>query len=339
MPESKTRPEDLKLITRDEVTEILGATENLTFTDLKPGDDIDVKFHGTTGEPLVELGGTELQVLPQALIDSGRCVGMLAGYIQKCPIDLLFSHLNYFFGEGMEVPLRAVTREDRLLSITKDRVKTPAVSNERLLRLAEQKIGSEHILGYHQVYSDLEHSTISIVLDKVFEPVHEDTLFGGIKLRNSILGKDVIEIDPYIFRQWCSNGATTEESLGRYNRKKHDILDNWVSEIIDSADRTLNAEFERIRHLTEISVNDHVSETVRGLGKDYRISNKIIEEVLEEVYTDPKAETMYDVYNAFTWVASHNPGLTPNAIHKLQQIGGRIAKKNALCGSCHRVLN
>lgn len=338
MSEIKTKPSDLKLLSRDEVTSILAPTEGLSFTDLKPGDNMEIRFHGSKDEPIIDLGGNELRIAPQALVDVTHCIGLPAKYTSRCPADLLFNHLNYFFGEGMSNPARAIIRDGLLVSMTKDRVRTQVVSNERLLRLAENKLGQDHIVGYHQTHSDLNISTISVVTDQNFEPVKEDTLFGGIKIQNSILGKEVIEIAPYIFRQWCSNGAITSQNLGKYTRKKHDDLDNWFSEIIEGASSEIEKEFERIRHLTGISVKGHVSETIHGIANDRNLSQKITEEVLNEAISE-KAETMYDIYNAFTKIASHNKDLTPLAANKLQWTAGVIAKDHELCGQCHRILN
>lgn len=335
---TKTRPEDLKLIDRAEVTKTLAPTENLDFTDLKPGDDIDVHFFGTKDEPRVDLGGTEFRILPKALEATARCIGMPAKYVSRCPADLLFPHLNYWFGEGMSNPIRAISSEDTLLGMTADRVKTQVVSNERLLRLAEEKIGTDHIVGYHQVYSDLKYSSMALVTDKSFEPVNQDTLFGGIKISNSILGKDTIEVSPYIFRQWCSNGAITEQALGKYTRKKHDNLDGWLQEIIEGADSQLDQEFDRIRHLTTVSVKGHVAETVNGVGDDRNLPGKVVEEVLNEAIAS-KAETMYDIYNAFTKIASHSTELTPMSANRLQHAAGVITKNHEICSQCHRVLN
>lgn len=338
MEKEKTKPSDLKLISREEVSKILAPTENLTFTDLKPGDDIEVNFHGNKDEPVVTIGNNELRLTPKSLFDSAHCIGLTQKYTTKCPADLLFGNMNYFFGNGMKKPIRAISKDDVLLSMTKDRVKTRTVSNERLLGLAEQRIGLDHIVGYHQTYSDLNNSTVAIVTDHSFEPVNRDTLFGGIKISNSITGQEVIEISPYIFRQWCSNGAITADALGKYTRKKHDNLDNWFNEIIEGANSTLDKEFERIRHLTSISVKGHLSETISGIGKDRRLSGKIIEQVFDQA-TSENAETMYDVYNAFTWVASHDSDLTPTAVSRLQWIAGAVAKEHEVCTECHRILN
>jgi len=337
MSETKTKPSDLKLLDRNEVTNLLAPTENLNFIDLKPGDDVEVHFHGTKDESIINIGEAELRINPQALIDTAHCIGMPKKYVGKCPSDLLFPHLNYWFGEGMSTPVRVITREGVVVSMTADRVKTAVVSNERLLQIAEEKLGNEHIVGYHQIHTDLDLSTISVVTDQTFEPVKEDTLFGGIKIQNSILGKDVVEVSPYIFRQWCSNGAITSQSLGRYTRKKHDNLNNWFGEIIEGSSSELEKEFERIRHLTQVSVKGHVPETIQGIAKDRRISQKITEEILERASSE-KVETMYDLWNCITWVASHNVELTPLAATRLQWTAGVISKEHEICETCHRIL-
>ena len=338
MDKEKTKPSDLKLLDRSEVTATLAPTENLEFTDLKPGDNLEVRFHGSKDSPVVDLGGRELRIIPTALQSVAKCCGLPGKFTASCPSDLLFPIFDYNFGEGMKKPSRAITRGDQLISMTADRVRTQVVGNERLLQLAEEKIGREHIVGYHQVYTDLKHSTMAIVTDQNFEPVREDTLFGGIKIQNSIMGQDTIEVSPYVFRQWCSNGAITEKSLGRYTRKKRDNLDNWFHEIIEGASSELDKEFERIRHLPGISVKGHIAEVVNGIAHDKRVSQKITKKVLDEAI-ESKSETMYDIYNAFTKIASHNTDLSPLAANRLQHVAGIISKEHEICETCHRILN
>jgi len=305
---------------------------------LKPGSDITVNFSGNKDEPIVTIGDMDFQLSPQALVDSAHCIGLTPKYTAKCPADLLFQQLNYFFGEGMTKPVRAISKDGTLLSVTKERVRTRVVSNERLLRLAEEKLRSDRILGYHKVYSDLNYSTMAIVTDKSFEPVNKDTLFGGIKINNSIMGKETVEVSPYVFRQWCSNGAITATVLGQYTRRKHDNLDHWFTEIIEKANSELDNEFERIRHLTSISVKNHLAEVIQGIGQDKHLPKSITQKVLDHAVSE-KAETMYDVYNAFTWIASHTENLSPSRANRLQFTAGTITKEHEICDKCHRILN
>jgi len=337
----KTKPSDLKLLNRDEVTATLAPTENLEFTDLKPGDNLEVRFHGSKDEPVVDLGGRDLQIIPSAFLDVAKCVGLTRKYTGKCPANLLFPHLDYFFGEGMSAPIRAISQGDQLIGMTKDRVKTQVISNERLLRAAEANLG-DRILGFHQVSTNLGYSRMGIVTDKSFTPLNSeptDILYGGIQIQNSILGKDVVEVSPYIFRQWCSNGAISSERLGTFTRKKRgDGLDDWFHEIIGDADSKLDREFERISHLTSISVRGHIPEVLEGIRRDHHISKKIIE-VVQDQATSSNVQTMYDLWNCITRVATHNETLSPMASSRLQNVAGHVTKNHELCSQCHRVLN
>jgi hypothetical protein len=247
--------------------------------------------------------------------------------------------MNFFYGNGLSEPVRAVVRGDMLLSMTHDRVKTEVISNERIVNAAQNRLG-DNILGFHKVSSDLNLTRIGIVTNKTFAPVDSeptDILYGGIQIKNSILGKDVVEVSPYIFRQWCSNGAITSESLGKYTRKKHNGgLEPWIEEIIGNADTLLDREFERIRHLTSISVVGHVSEVLAGIQKDQHISGKIIEEVQNQAISS-NAQTMYDLWNAITRVSTHSQ-ISTIASMRLAKIAGAVTKQHELCCSCHRIM-
>lgn len=334
----KTKPEDLKLLSREKVTKILEPTENLVFIDILPKAQKKIRFFKDGSDFKAELNNVELNVGGPGLIDSAHCIGLSPNYVGKCPDDLLFPHLNYFCGEQLEKPLRAIIKKDLLLGMTRDRTKSQVVGNERLLRLAEEVLNPDHIVGYHQVSSDIYHSTMAVVTDQSFEPVKEDTIFGGIKIRNSLTGKDPIEVSPYLFRQWCSNGAITAKSLGKYTRKKRDNVDNWFHEIIEGASSQIDREFERITRLTEISVKGHLSETIRAIGYDRRLPNGVVDKIFEQAVAE-NAETLYDVYNAFTWVASHTPELSPNNAHRIQGIGGYISRNLQICSECHRIVH
>lgn len=337
--ESKTNVEDLNLQDREQVTATLASTEGLEFVDLKPGDDVSVEFGGNKEHPTVRFQDRELVLDDAALFSAAACVGIQRSYVKKCPADLLFPHLNFWYEDGMKQPIRAIVRDGSLLRTTVDRVKSRPVSNERLLSVAEECIGKDNIVGYHQVSSNLEYSTVAIVTNKSFEPVNADTLFGGVKIQNSILGKETVEVSPYVFRQWCTNGAISQDSLGTYTRKRsNDNLNEWMHDIIGDASSALDHEFERIRHLTTISVKGHLSEILKGIGRDNHIPGRVLDDIYDEA-TSKNAQTMYDVWNAITRIASHSESLTPIAASRLQEVAGCVSKKNELCPNCHRVVS
>jgi len=337
----KTELGDLKLLSRDQVTKTLAPTENLEFRTLKPGDNTKVAFRGDKDHPIIEIDDRPLEMSDGALESVAGCIGLQRSYVKKCPMQHLIPTLNFWYNEGLTKPIRAVINDGVLLKTTTDRVKSHPISNERLLSAAEEAIGKENIAGYHGVSSSLDFTTMALVTNKTFQPVNKDTLFGGIQIRNSILGKETIEVSPYVFRQWCTNGAITSESLGRFTRKRREDSGNisdWMSEIIEGASSSLDHEFERIRQLTQINVKGHLVEVLKGIQHDYSIPKSVMEDIQDEA-TSTNARTMYDVWNAITRVATHSDSLTVLSATRLQNIAGHVAKQNEICPSCFRTIH
>jgi hypothetical protein len=339
--EQKTEIVDLKLLTREQVSATLAPTEQLEFITLKPGQENKVVFSGEKDHPILEIGDRQLQMDDKALTSVASSIGLQKGYVKKSPMHVLLPALNYWYGEGLNQPIRAIVSDDVLLRTTTDRVKSLPVSNERLLVAAENVIGKDNVAGYHKISSTLDFTTMSLVTNKSFQPINKDTLFGGVQIRNSILGKKTVEVSPYIFRQWCTNGAISSESVGRYTRKRRgggDDIDDWMTEIIGSASNALDREFERIRHLTTVSVTGHLGEVLDGIQKDHSIPKNTMNDIRDEA-TSSNAQTMYDVWNAITRVATHSDSMTPLSAIKLQGIAGHVTKQNEFCTSCYRTIN
>jgi hypothetical protein len=336
----KTELGDLKLLDREQVTRILAPTENLNFTTIKPGAGTKILFRGDKDHPIMEIAGQPHEMDVDALETIAGCIGLQKGYTKKCPMNILVPALDYWYNDGLTKPIRVVTSDGVVLKTTTDRVKSHPVSNERLLTAAENAIGKENIAGYHKVSSSLDFTTMSLVTNKSFQPVDKDTLFGGIQIRNSILGKETVEVSPYVFRQWCTNGAITSESLGRFTRKRRDDdgIGDWMSEIIEGASGSLDHEFERIRQLTQVSVKGHLAEVLNGIRHDHGIPKKVMEDIQDEA-TAANAQTMYDVWNAITRVATHSDSLTAMSATRLQGIAGHVAKQNEVCPNCFRAVN
>jgi len=333
----KTVLEDLKLIDREKVTNTLAPTENLEFITLTPGEGKKVNFREEQETVILELDGRDIPLADQVALDTvAGCIGIQKSYVKKCPKRLLFPPLEHWYNDGLSLPIRAILRDGSLIKTTTNSVRTTPVSNERLLVTAEQCLGLDNIAGYHKVSSNLDFTTMSIITTKTFEPREKDTLFGGIQIQNSILGKEVIEVSPYVFRQWCTNGSVTSESLGKYTRKRSDgNLNDWMTEIIESSSSSLDREFSRLKHLTTVSVKGHLAEMLNAIGKDNGIPKKIMDEIRAEA-SSSNAETMYDVWNCITKIATHSEMMTPLSTVRMQNIAGHVSRQHDRCPSCFR---
>ena len=337
--------EQLKLMTRDQVLAVLAPNEKLTHVDVTLGKDKDIFFKTADqdGAPVVTLPDGEHPMTSGGLYEAARSVGIPETYSRKCPFDLLYQNLDHWYRGGNATgKLRFLLHEGTVVGVNPNH---PQYYNtSELLGAAEEVIGAEHILGYHQVSSNLEFARVCVVTDHVFEAVSGDALHGGLDIQNSIIGQYKIEITPYIFRQWCSNGAITSENISQWSHRNDGDtpIGPWVRNATSSAFSGLNAEFQRIHHLTEVGVEGHVPDTLASIFRRFNIPVRIQKEIVGEAAAQNNGagpQTMYDLWNCLTRVGTYSSKLSRAGSRALQFVAGDVTKETSLCPSCHQLMH
>jgi len=333
---------ELAIMNREQLVEALAPTEGLSHVDVEMGVTSGISFkQGSGGQPIVTLAGEEHEMTTRGLQEAARGVGIPSTYSAKCPIDLLFQNLAFWYSGGCAGKLRFFLQHGVVIGCNANRPKY--YSNMRLLEQAEQIIGDNAILGYHQVHTSLDHSAVSVVVNRTFEAVPGDILYGGVTLQNSVIGERRIEITPYIFRQWCSNGAITAENINQWSHRNDDgDIGPWVRSSTQSALNALDQEFQQIRRLTEISVEGHVPDTLRSLFRKFGIPVTTQKEIVQTAATQRDGQgpgTMYDIWNSVTRVATHSQRLSTRSSRDLQYVAGQITREYNLCPHCHQLVS
>lgn len=333
---------ELNLLTRDQMTTALASTEGLTHKDVELGSGGAVEFAEVmAGQPArVKINGEEHQLTDAGLQQTGACVGIPSTYSRKCPYGMLREHLNYWCGVPGQ-KMRFFLRDGKVVGAYKNR--PDYHSNMMLHDNILAGIDGPKVLGYHQVSTDLDYSRFCLVLDTTFEPKTGDTLYGGISVQNSIFGKMALEVTPYIFRQWCSNGAITSESLSKWSRRSNntDDIALWAQSAADRSVKELKCEFNRIQQLTEVGVVGQLDSTLKSIFRKFGIATRtqgIIRDEVAKQNDGMGAQTMYDIYNAVTAVGTHNQALSESSARDLQLVAGDITKDYAMCQTCHQVI-
>jgi len=332
---------ELNLLSREQLLATLEPTEGLSHKDVDLGSEEAVSFQEVmNGQPArVKILGEEHPLTDVGLQYAATCIGIPASYSKKCPYHMLREHLNYWCG----VPgnkMRFFLRDGKVVGAYKNR--PDYHSNVMLHDNILAGIKDTKVLGYHQVSTDLNYSRFCVVLDKTFEPKTGDPLYGGISVQNSIFGSKALEVTPYIFRQWCSNGAITSESLSKWSRRSNntDDIALWAQSAADRSVKELNCEFNRIKQLTEIGVGQPDS-TLKSIFRKFGIPTRtqgIIRDEVAKQNDGMGAQTMYDVWNAVTAVGTHNQALSQESARDLQLVAGEMTKDYTVCDKCHQVI-
>lgn len=333
----------LNLLKTEEAMTKLATTEGITHSDIETGMNSGVQFTRKLDEPVkISMNGNEWEVTDEGLSQAAICVGIPSTYSKKCPEELLRQNLNFWYsGGGSTEKLRLFFKDQKLIGAYKNH--PDYYSNIRICEDITEAIGANHIQGYHQVSTNLKYSRFSLVTDKSFDPVTGDTLFGGIAVQNSIFGQRQLQITPYIFRQVCSNGAIMSEALSQWSRRsdgKEDI-DVWAKSAAQMALTGLDVEFTRIKHLTEVPVKGNVDNMMKSLFRRFQIPTRTQNLIQEEVSNSNSGQgpqTLYDVWNGLTRVATHSTDLSASAGYDLQLIAGQMVKEDNICPSCSQIL-
>jgi len=175
------------------------------------------------------------------------------------------------------------------------------------------------------------------------EPRKGDVLYGGISIRHSQTGAIPTVILSYIHRLVCSNGMTQRVCLnGRQARTRRCNTSNSkkavhesVKEQIIHAWSQLHERLEGIKELTKHKLDtDRLPEALR---RRWSINKKLADEIARALQSDElgRTYTEYDLVNALSRVATHNPNLAPRYRRHLSLAAGMFAQRHVhQCPTC-----
>jgi len=330
-----------KMVTKSDLEKALNQFRGVNYKDVIVGEDqIQLQEDGLLSVKnkvfhLSNEGGRQLMNL----------CGIPITYVKKCPNNLLCQNLNYWFSGGLpNKKVRFITNEedDTILGITDN--KASIIQNERLLEIGERILGPDNIRGFHRVHISLDFSSFAFIGTKSITPKEDDILYGGIAVQNSLLNLNPLEISAYVFRQWCSNGAISCDSIARWSRNQEvSEFNSWAERTFHLAWESIDEEFHRIETLVNTKVNGNAHQLLLSIARKHdlpsRIYTKLQEQLLDAERRNEKIETMFDLYNLITEYASHTNSLSFRSATDLQKIGGRLAKDVHLCPACHQIIN
>lgn len=339
--------EQLAVMDRNQLVEILKPTEDLSHRDIDLGSTATrLTFRVEDDKYILCFGENQVPLTHQGLQDVARCVHLPKVFTDMCPAELLVHNLNYLYNITPG-KIRVFLREGQGIGCSTSR--TQYYSNLDLLEAAESTIGADHILGYHQVVTNLGYSNVAVVSDHKIEVGghsrdEPDVIHGGIRIQNSILGERKIVIQPYMFRQWCSNGAIFQENMASWSHRddgKRDIRE-WVRMSTDLAVKGLEHQFSHIQSLADKEI-DNPTQALRSFFEKFGISVTVQQEIIAAASLNMQQRgnnsmTMYDLWSAVTYVGTHN-NKSFDARVGLQMAASDLAQSDMdLCPHCHQIL-
>jgi hypothetical protein len=202
------------------------------------------------------------------------------------------------------------------------------------LQAIDKKFGGEVYADY-KFHHTIDSTDIRLILPEYTKVINDtgvddDAWSAGIHLHNSLSGEGgMTSVEAYLFRWWCTNGATTEVNnvASQWSRRSGGqdefAVYEWAKDTVDDILGGLEYKFDQVQALTSQYIEGEVTEEViRDIFRMYAIPVSQREEILNELAeADPL--TMYALMQAVTRTAN-DPRIKPERRDKMMRIGGSI---------------
>lgn len=281
--------------------------------------------------------GREFSVNEAAFAKASRLIGIPETYVRKAPKELLFPHLSYWLNEGGRA-IKGFVRQDDVVGFARDDAYYYPMS--RVFEQLDKVNPNYSIEGIEDI--SWRNTTFGIVYPEFEFEIEDkvkqgDWIYGGIKVRMSLLGEFPTKISAFLMTLACLNGMVSANEVYTYNRKQGlDGQDVWFTDGLSTAIGALTNEVERVQALKEVPVDQaHITEYINHIFDQRGVNQKTRLAVMEQ-FTKDTPDTLYDLMNAVTFVAHsiENRG----EVYYLQSVGGYIVQHAESCGACHRPL-
>lgn len=358
-----------KLITVDELRAELATTEPVTYRGFESGDPVGFNLAVDWNHGIDLVADTEqvkaqvrfdndspwLSLTKEALLEFTSACGLSKSYVQRAPSHLITPQLEYWFRGGFgQREFRALQvgtgEQAKVTALTKSTI-TP-FSNVTLLDKAQEAIcrtygDNAEILSDYKRTHNLRQTTFRLIVPGYQRVISgpgtatDDMWSAGVQIRNSLIGLTQTQIDGYLFRWWCTNGAIdTKASSGTWNRKSggqgEDVYE-WAREAVDGILGGLEHSFEAVEALTQVPLDDDAAVVLRDLFETYKVPLSTRSRIIDNMVNAQGELSMYSMMQAVTEAANASD-LEPNHVEHLMRVGGDLPHvAHERCEACHRL--
>lgn len=302
--------------------------------------EIAASTHATAPSDVrITVDGSEYSLSNEAFFQATSSVGLSQAYVRKTPANLIQDQMNYWFSTPHKESLRPLVIESGNLLAGFSKPTIEPYSNVDLLASAvegiESRYGNVEILADYKMTNTLNSTDVRLILPTTALQVADTGMIDipagkndewslGLHLHNSLLGHSQTSVDAYLFRWWCTNGATTEVGIP-WSRRRGDVSEvfDWARESVDSILGHAEDLFTALHALSQTNIDGNVTEILQGIFTEFKISARYRTEILEELLSYNPI-TMYHVMQAITRIA--NVPENHAVADRLMRIGGAITQ-------------
>jgi len=344
-----------QLLTLEDVTLQLQKTEPLVTTRIDHNSDVKFQLdpdwaHGIDAldrteqvGAVISVDGKEHAITKEAILAAGAPFGLTSSYMKKIPASYSSKLLNYHYGSGMgEEAFNVLAVDDVVSAFVKPTI--IPFSNLQLLdsivdSLREKRGSDLPIYADYKFANSLRKTNIRLIFpteQRVMQATNmpdvaeneEDVWLAGLHLVNSLDGKGgQTALEGYLFRYWCTNGATTTiPDVVPWHRRQNgqnDEVYDWAREQVDLVLGGLEGAFDQVQSLTHLNITAaNTADILKQIFTDYKVPVSQRDDIRENLLGAEEL-TMYRIMNAITQ-AANLPDLADERRDWLMRIGGAI---------------
>ncbi len=252
-------------------------------------------------------------------------------FFKRNPEKLQMELLNYHVAQQPDENCAIYVAKDTIIGMSNPR--KPYVPYVDVIKVLEDIIPSSNFKSI-VLQRDGNIMVASITsTETVAEPRVGDLTEGGLNFTFSDIGIEAPDIEMYANRLVCSNGMIVPQKMGRWS-----LVSNTAEGIIEELEEKAREVFERVEenlltpfsHLVEEQVLNP-SEAIGQLAKQYGLSSRMTNRLLEQVSLLPKPCSMYDILNLVTALVHETTQegaavFSERQIRNIQLVGGQLIK-------------
>ena len=329
----------VKEMSIQDLRDVFRSTEQYESVTFDPRSERN-EFVFDSGSVKFALGDSLYPLTSDSYLRLSQMVGIPNAYIRKTPHSLMLPHVNYWMSAKGIAQMTMFVNNGIVQMFSKGEA-TP-ISNEPILQEIRQIAGDN--LNVSHVSHDLLNTRYSIVSEDIEYDVGlnvGDPVRVGVTVENSYAMASPVTLSSYVHRLVCTNGAISVDNVYRFSyRGGSEGFGDWVSEAARHAFDSASVEVDRLRSMQQVTFDGHLSSSLSSIYTEYNVPSQIRETIEQEVISR-SPQSLYDLYNIITDIASNsiecqeNPALSA----RLMRIGGRVSSHPSLCNTCYRVMS
>ncbi len=280
----------------------------------------------------------EYMIHPLAMRNIVRSLELPVAMVKKLETypDLLAHNIDYMI-EHKGLSRKALIKNKQVVAFAD--INASLVKNEQVLDSLKKNL-EPLVIDKVDISPDGTLRINAVQEDDKLKVTKNDIFRSGVFIQNNPYGNSKTSIEGYLGRLICLNGMISGETVFSAPKIIDSPIPSWLTTNIKSARAVGENLFTSIKELKKKTIDVDVAEFMEGVFIDLQIPADVQARILSRIIKNG-AETMYDVMNEITYVASHYREVLNDPVlsGRLMRAGSHFAQHvSETCDNCHRAV-